>query len=94
MKVQIDPHALERAEECGTSESEIRNVIDTGFAIPAKYGRIAKAKIYEFKKKRHGKYYEQKRVEVVYTIEKNTVITITVYVFYGKWKGKNEHYVQ
>ena len=84
MKVQIDPHTLERAEERGADENEIKDVIDTGFAIPAKYGRTAKAKVFEFKKKRHGKYYEQRRVEVVYTIEKNAVITITVYVFYGK----------
>ncbi|MFB0524584.1 MAG: DUF4258 domain-containing protein [Phycisphaerae bacterium] len=88
MEIQIDPHTLARAEERGTNENEIRDVIDKGFAIPAKYGRMAKAKIYEFKEKRQGKYYEQKRVEVVYTIAKNAVITITVYVFYGKWEGQ------
>jgi len=87
MKIHIDLHTLERAKERGANENEIKDVIDTGFAIPAKYGRIAKAKIYEFKKNRHGRYYEQKRVEVVYTTKKNTVITITVYVFYGKWEG-------
>jgi len=86
MKIQIAPHTLERAKERGANENEIKEVIDTGFAVPAKYGRIAKAKIYEFKKNRHGRYYEQKRVEVVYTVEKNSVITITIYVFYGKWK--------
>jgi hypothetical protein len=86
MKIQVAPHSLERAEERGTNESEIRDVIDTGFVIPAKYGRMARAKIYEFKKNRLGKHYEHKRVEVVYTIEKDTIITITVYVFYGKWE--------
>lgn len=60
MKVQIDPHTLERAGERGTNEEEIIDVIHTGFPIPAKYGRIGKAKIYDFKQKRHGKYYEQK----------------------------------
>jgi len=88
MEIQIDLHTLDRAKQRGTNENEIKNVIDTGFAIPAKYGRIAKAKIYEFKKKRHGKYYDQKRVEVVDIIEKSAVITITVYVFYGKWEGQ------
>ena len=88
MEIQIDLHTLDRAKQRGTNENEIKNVIDTGFAIPAKYGRIAKAKIYEFKKKRHGKYYDQKRVEEVYIIEKSAVITITVYVFYGKWEGQ------
>lgn len=34
--------------------------------------------------KRHDKFYEQKRVEVIYTVGKDVVITVTVYVFYGK----------
>jgi hypothetical protein len=60
MEIQIDPHTLERAQERGTNEDEIKDVIETGFTVPAKYKRIGKAKIYEFKQKRHGKYYEQK----------------------------------
>jgi hypothetical protein len=87
MEIQIDLHTLDRAKQRGTNDNEIKDVINTGFTIPAQYGRTAKAKIYEFKKKRQGKYYEQKRVEVIYTIHKDTVITVTVYVFYGKWEG-------
>jgi len=86
MEIQIDLHTLDRAKQRGTNENEIKDVIDTGFVIPAKYGRTAKAKIYEFKKNRLGKYYEHKRVEVVYTIEKGAAITVTAYVFYGKWE--------
>ena len=44
MKVQIDPHTLERAEERGTNEDEIKDVIKTGFAISAKYGGQEKLK--------------------------------------------------
>jgi len=87
MEIQIDPHTLERVEERGTNEDEIIDVIQTGFAIPAKYGRIGKAKIYDFKQKRLDKYYNQKRVEVFYTIEGNKITTVTVYVFYGNWEG-------
>ncbi len=86
MKIQIDPHTLERAEERGTNEDEIKDVINTGLTIPAKYERKGKVKVYEFKRKRHGKYYEQKRVEVIYTLEDDIIKTVTVYVFYGKWK--------
>ena len=89
MGIQIDPHTLERAEERGTSEEEIKDVINTGFPIPAKHGRMGKAKIYDFKQERHGKYYEQKRVEVFYTIERDVTETVTVYVFYGKWEGED-----
>ncbi|MBW1669652.1 MAG: DUF4258 domain-containing protein [Deltaproteobacteria bacterium] len=86
MDIQIDPHTLERAEERGTNEEEIKEVIETGTEIPAKHRRFGKAKVYKFKQERHGKYYEQKRVEVFYIIEENLIITVTVYVFYGKWE--------
>lgn len=86
MEIQIDQHTLERAEERGSHEKEVIDVINTGFSIPAKYGRIGKAKVYDFKQRRHNKYYEQKRVEVFYTVEENVIVTVTVYVFYGKWK--------
>lgn len=89
MDIQIDPHTLERAEERGTSEEEIKDVINTGASIPARYGRMGKVKTYNFKQKRHGQYYEQKRVEVFYTIERDVIVTVTVYVFYGKWEGEN-----
>ncbi|MBT9168745.1 MAG: hypothetical protein DDT19_02093 [Syntrophomonadaceae bacterium] len=52
---------------------------------------MGKAKIYDFKNTRHNKYYEQKRVEVFYTIKENVNVTVTVYVFYGKWEAQNEH---
>ena len=86
MEIQIDPHTLERAEERGTNEGEIKDVIQTGFSIPAKYGRIGKVKVYEFKQNRLNRYFEQKRVEVFYNIEGDRIVTITVYVFYGKWE--------
>ena len=86
MEIQIDQHTLERAEERGTNENEIIDVINTGFSISAKYGRIGKAKIYNFKQRRNRKYYEQRRLEVFYIIEKEVIITVTVYVFYGKWE--------
>ena len=87
MRIQIDQHTLERAEERGTSEEEITDVIESGFEIPAKHGRIGKAKVYQFKKERHGRKYEQKRVEVFYVKEEDVLVTVTVYVFYGKWEA-------
>ena len=87
MEIRIDPHTLERADERGASEDEITDVINTGFSIPAKRGRVGKAKTYDFKQKWHNKYYEQKRVEVFYIVEIDLILTVTVYVFYGKWEG-------
>ena len=86
MEIQIDAHTLERAKERGTNEEEIIDVIETGFVIPSKFGRIGKAKVYEFKRKRQIKSYEEKRVEVFYTVERDRIVAVTVYVFYGKWE--------
>ena len=87
MKIQIEPHTLQRAEERGTNIEEIQIVIEKGTEIPARGNRNAKAKVFSFKKERLGKYYEEKRVEVIYVEEENIIITVTVYVFYGEWKG-------
>lgn len=89
MEIRIDRHTLERAQERGTNEQEIKDVINTGFPIPGKHRRMGKSKIYDFGQKRHGKHYEHKKVEVFYTIEADVIITVTVYVFYGKWEGKD-----
>lgn len=88
MKIRIDLHTLERIEERGANEEEIRDVIETGFPIKVKHGRSGKAKVYPFNQMRGGRFYEQKRVEVIYTIEGDTIVTVTVYVFYGKWEGQ------
>lgn len=89
MRIRTDPHTLERAAERGTNEEEIRDVINTGLSIPGKYGHLGKFKILDFMEKRHGKFFHQKRIEVFYTIQDDVIITVTVYVFYGKWEGKN-----
>ena len=86
INVSAGRHTLDRAKERGTNLKEIEDVLRTGFPISAKYGRMAKAKVFEFRKERNGVYYDQKRVEIYYIMEGNTAVTATVYVFYGKWK--------
>lgn len=87
MRIQIEPHTLVRATERGTTEDEIQDTIKTGFDIPARGNRKGKAKVYDFRQERLGKYYEQKRIEIIYAEEKDVIITVTVYVFYGEWKA-------
>jgi hypothetical protein len=53
--------------------------------LTPKYGKKGKGLIKDYNADRNGKHYEQKKIEV-YSIEGNNVlITITVYVFYGKF---------
>lgn len=67
--------------------NEQKSFTDGGTARPARYGRMGKAKTYDLKQQRQGRYYDQKKVEVFYTIEGDVIVTVTVYVFYGKWGG-------
>ena len=87
MKIQIDPHTLERAEERGANIEDITDAIENGVSVPAKKNRLAKAKVFPFEQERLGKFYKQKRVEVIYLVENNVIVTVTVYVFYGEWKA-------
>jgi hypothetical protein len=89
LEIRIDPHTLERAEERGANLDEINNVVSSGFPLPAKYGRNCKGKVYDFKASRLGRYYEQKRVEVIYTVLGDVATTVTVYVFFGTWEEEN-----
>ena len=85
MKIQIAPHTLLRAKERGATEEEIIETVLTGVTIPAKLGRSGKAKVFPFKAGKNGQYYEEKKLEVFYIVENDTLTTVTVYVFYGKF---------
>ncbi len=89
MEIYIAPHTLERASLRGASRDEIVDVLTSGFEVQGKYKRFGKAIVYEFQQYRQNKYYEQKRVEVYYTIENGVIITVTVYVFYGKREAQD-----
>lgn len=78
MKIQFEDHAFLRAEERGATEEEIRIVLETGINIIAKYNRLGKEKIFHFEKVFNKRYYEQKKITVIYTSENNTFIVITV----------------
>lgn len=88
MEIRIDPHTAARATERGTDEVEIKDVIETGDPVPTRPGRLRKAKVFAFDRERFGKTYPQKRVEVVYVMEQDVAVTVTVYVFFGEWKDE------
>mgnify|MGYP001421895403 CR=1 FL=1 len=90
MKIRVDPHTAARAIERGTDETEIRDVIETGRPISARPGRFGKAKVYSFGHERFGKTYSHKRVEVVYVMEQDIAVTVTVYVFFREWREWRE----
>jgi hypothetical protein len=86
MKIRIEPHTLRRALERGTSVEEIEDVIRTGVPIQGKQDRSGRTKVLPFHQERLGKFYEHKRLEVFFIVENHEIVTVTVYVFYGRWE--------
>lgn len=85
MEIQIDPHTQQRLKKRGTTEQEIIETLRHGFDIPGKYGRLGKVKVFTFNSIYNEKYYQEKKLEVYYIIELEKIITVTVYVFFGKF---------
>lgn len=83
MEVQIGSYALLRANERGATEIEIRDVLETGTPLIVKNDRLGKEKVFQFEEVLNGKYFKQKKISVIYTIENSIVIVITVIVKYG-----------
>ncbi len=80
MNIQIDDHAIERAFERGTNEDEIISTLVNGVELPAKNSRFFKEEIFIYRKERNEKYFEEKKVKVIYVIEFDSIIVITVVV--------------
>jgi hypothetical protein len=85
-EVRIDPHTLERAQERGTDAEPIREVVQTGIPVIAGKGRLAKFKVYDYHGNWRGRFYEQQLVKVIYVVDDDAAVTITVVVHYGRWE--------
>jgi len=85
-EIRIDAHTLERAQERGTDAEHIRDVVQTGIPVIVGKGRLAKFKVYDYHGSWRGHFYEQQLVKVIYVIEENAIITVTVIVHYGRWE--------
>lgn len=84
----ISDHAKKRMLEGGATEEEIKEVLETGTDALAKYGKKAREKVLWFNQLRKGKFYQQKKIQVIYTEEAGEQAVITVFAFYGRWEGQ------
>ncbi|NOH02949.1 MAG: hypothetical protein HND47_13815 [Chloroflexi bacterium] len=70
MIVRFHPHALERIEERGTTEDEVRSTVGSGERFPAKFGRVGFRRNFSFEGMWRGRSYPTKQVEVYAEEEK------------------------
>jgi Domain of unknown function (DUF4258) len=86
VKVRIDPHTVERAKERGATLEQIIDVISSGTPVEARPGRLAKEKLYGYYGVWKNVYYDHKLIKVIYAVEGDAAVTITVVVKYGRWE--------
>lgn len=71
-------HAKQRAKERGTNEEEIKQTIVYGEQLPAKQRRLKFIKTFAYNNIWNGRYFNNKKLEVVAVKEDESWIIITV----------------
>ena len=81
-RIVFSAHARAQLDLRGATEAEARMAIQEGERLPAKRGRTAFRKNVPFRSEWKGSYYETKQIMPVAVEENDTIIVVTVYVFY------------
>ena len=81
-KIVFSDHALQKMEQRGVSEREVREAIWRGERTPAKKGRLSFRLNFDFSKPWGGKRYSVKQVVPVAVEEEEVMVVVTVYAFY------------
>ena len=81
-KIEIQPHANQRAIERGATEAEIIRTTTDGELFPAKFGRTGARMNFSFDSEWNGVHYKMKQIECFFVDEANKRIVITVIVKY------------
>ena len=84
MKIRFHPHAIERIEERGATQEEVRATVELGENFPAKFGRVGFRRNFPFDRQWRGRSFSTKQVEV-YAVEETPqdwlVITVITRYF-------------
>jgi len=73
--------------ERGVSEDEVREALARGQPADARGGRQTLELVFAYNDYRRGRFYEQKKVKLVYVKEGDDQVVITVYAYYGRWES-------
>lgn len=80
MVVRLHPHARERLQERGASESEVVATVQEGERIPAKFGRTGFRRNFAYNATWRGRYYATKQIEAFAVQDDDGWLVITVIV--------------
>jgi Domain of unknown function (DUF4258) len=80
--VFISPHARQQMDLRGATEQEVVSAIREGEASPARTGRLIYRKNFSYRRDWKGRYHETKQVAPIVVREGDSLVVVTVYVFY------------
>ncbi len=83
MNIKLEPQTLRKAKEDGATEEEIDVTIRTGKDLNSESGRLGKTKTFPFNGEWDNSFYEQKKIDVYFSVENKLITALTVDVFYG-----------
>ncbi len=80
--VRLSTHARDRAEQRGATEEDVVAAVSEGQWGPADRGRLEAEKAFPYDAEWNGKRYKIKRVRPIFVEEDETIVVVTVYVYY------------
>ena len=80
--IEFSNHALERMEDRGASEAEVRVAIREGRAEAGRGGRTHYSQVFAFEGAWEGRRYKQREIRAVVAEESRALVVVTVNVFY------------
>ena len=83
MDIKIEPLTLKKATDQGATEEEIDATIRTGKDLNSESGLLGKTRTFPFKAIRDNIFFEQKKLDVYFSVENKLITTLDVEVFYG-----------
>lgn len=82
MAVLLHPHAVDRMEERGATENEVRLSVEQGERFPGKFGRTGFRRNFRFEREWRGTHYRTKQVEVYAVQDGDDWLVVTVLTRY------------
>lgn len=80
--VEFSHHALMQLKSRGTNETEIIETIRNAVWQPAELNRMECRKNFEYNSHWNEKFFKTKQVRPIFTEEDESIIVVTVYVYY------------
>jgi hypothetical protein len=85
MDIKIEPLTLKKATDQGATEEEIDATIRTGKDLNSESGLLGKTRTFPFKAIRDNIFFEQKKLDVYFSVENKLITTLDIQVFYGSF---------